>query len=150
MVVETKDAQGCDIEGQRGSRLDIQPHPRNGDGANEVAVREREDPAVDCAGKPDELLRPCIDLCRRFASGAPILVELPIGSRFADCLRGEALVFAVLDLPKKGSQLRIREACDLSGVRGSLQRARVDHVEFNFLEAASQALGLLLTVSCQR
>jgi len=123
MFVVPQDAEGGDVEVKRYCRLDVQVHPSDGNGTEEVAVRERKNPAVDGRREVDELRGPRIDLRGCFAAWASVLEELPAWSRFVDRFRGYALIFAVLDLAKQRRQLRVGEACDLGGEAGALKRA---------------------------
>src|ERR1700681_4471704 len=105
VLVVPKDAQGRDVEVERGGRLDRELHPGDGDGSQEVSVRKRKHPRIDGDGdrhQRDEVLSPRKDLFRRFASWTSVFVELPACARFVDLLRGLPLIVAVVDLTKKG------------------------------------------------
>jgi hypothetical protein len=67
-----------------------------------------------------------------------------------DCLGGDALVLAVLDLAKERSQLRMRKTSDLGRAPCAVQGARVNGVEMNRLETISKGRRLLLTMDGQR
>jgi hypothetical protein len=150
MFVTPQDAEGGDVEVKRYGCLDVEIHPGDGNGTEEVAVRERKNPAVAAGRECDEVRSPRIDLRRRLAAWGSVFEKLPDGSRFVDRLRGYALVIAVLDLAQQRRQLRVGEARDRGGETGALKRARVHRVEVDCLEAIAQSGGLLFAMSCER
>ena len=149
-VVIAQEAERGDVEVQGRCSLHIQSHPGDGDRTKEVPVRESEHPAACSRGKVDELRCSRVDLRRCLAAGASILIQLPIGPRFANRLGGHTLVFAVIHLAQERRQLRLGESCELGGAPGPLQRAREHGAELELLEAAAQVRRLLFTLRCQR
>jgi len=138
VVAVAQNTEGGNVEIELSGRLDLQTHPRDCDGSEEVAVREGEDRAVCLQGEVDELLSPFEDLPRRFASRTPVLVQLPPRLRLTNLLCRLALVLAVLDLAKQWGEPRTREAGDLSSSSRPLEWARVDGVEMKFLQTVLQ------------
>jgi hypothetical protein len=98
VLVVPQHAQGRDVQEQPGRGGDVEAHPGDGDGAEDVAVCEREHAAAAGLGKGDELERSAVNLRGRLAPGASIPVELPSGPRVVDRLCGDAFVLTVVDL----------------------------------------------------
>jgi hypothetical protein len=151
VFVVSKNAQRGDIQVEGFGRPDIQVHPGDGDRPQKVAVRESKNAAFGGrSGERDELDGPRPDLRRGLTTRAPVFVELPVGARFKDRLGREALVFAVVDLAQQRRQMGVGKACYLGCSLSSLQRARIDRVEFQRREAVAQDRGLLFAMSGER
>jgi hypothetical protein len=150
VLVVAQDAEGGNVEIEGTSSFDVQVHPRDGDRAKEVPVREGKNATLDGRGLRHEVHGPRADLSRRLTAWATVLVQLPARTGFVDGLGGQALVFAVFDLAKQRRDLGVGESSDLGRVPGTLQRARVHGVEVELGEAVAQGCGLLLAVRCER
>lgn len=149
MLVFAQKAESGDVKVERPRRFDVQLHPGDGDSAEEMTMGEGEDAALACGNELDEILRPRIDLGRRLAAWTSVFVELPVRPRLVDLLGGLALVLAVVDLAKQRGQVRLREARDLGCAPGALERARVDDIEVNLVQAIPQASGLVFAMRRQ-
>ena len=76
--------------------------PGDGDGSQDVPVREDEDTTLGpLRSELEELVGPRVDLRRRLAARAAISEELPVRVRIMNLRRGEAFVPAVVDLPEQ-------------------------------------------------
>ena len=91
----------------------------------------------------DELLGPSVDLRRCLAAGTAVLVDLPVGVRLVNLLRGQAFVATVVDLSQQWRDARLVEAGELGRASGPLERARVHGVERDAGEPATDGCGLL-------
>src|SRR4029077_13141858 len=106
-VVAHELAQGGHVQQQSGSRRDVEVHPGDRDGPDDVAVRKREHVAfaLECEG--DELTRARIGGGGGLASWAAVTKEVPAGMRLVDLGASQALVLAVVELLKEGRDLRV-------------------------------------------
>lgn len=59
-------------------RGDVEAEPGDGDGAKDVAVGECEDIAAGACRELDESLSSLVDLSRRLAARAAVVIQLPI------------------------------------------------------------------------
>jgi hypothetical protein len=98
VLVVPKHAQGRHVQQQPGRRGDVEAHPRDRDGAEDVAVAEREYAAAAGLCKGDELQRSGVNPRGRLAAGASVFVELPCGPRVVDRVCGDAFVVTVVNL----------------------------------------------------
>ena len=98
MFVVPQHADGRDVQQQPGRGGDVEAHPRDRDGAEDVAVAEREHAAAAGLCKGDELQRSGVNPRGRIAAGASVFVELPCGPRVVDRACGDAFVVTVVDL----------------------------------------------------
>jgi len=74
VLVVPQHAQGRDVEQQPGRGGDVEAHPRDRNGAEDVAVPEREHATAAGLGQGDELQRANVNLRGRLAAGASVLV----------------------------------------------------------------------------
>ena len=90
-------------------------------------MREGEHVATPGRGagrEVEELLGSRIDLSRRLAPGASVVVDLPAWPRISDLRAGQAFVLAVAELSKQVGDLRIWESSELRRSACALHRAR--------------------------
>ncbi len=114
-------------------------------------MREGDEPAFGLPCRElDELLGPGVDLRWCLAAGTAVLVDLPVGVRLVNLLRGQAFVAAVVDLSQQRRDARIVEAGELGGPSGPLERARVHGVEPHSREPATDGCGLLFAARGER
>ena len=98
MLVVPQYAQGRDVQQQPGRGGDVEAHPRDRDGSEDVAVAERQHAAAAGLCKGDELQRSGVNLRGCLAAGASVFEELPSGPRAVNRLCGDAFVIAIVDL----------------------------------------------------
>ena len=139
-------AHGGDVQQQPCCGSDIEAHPGDSHGAEDVAVREREDAAAAALCEVEELLGSLVHLCRCLAAWAAVFIDFPVRSGFVDRLRGDAFVIAVVDLPKKRGERGVGKPGDFGGARCTLKGARIDRVELEAGQTGSERSRLLLTV----
>src|SRR5262249_47343558 len=103
------------------------------------------------AGQPgQEALGACVDLRRSFAAGAAVDVELPARPVLPDLRAGQALVVAVVELPKQRRDLRTIEARKLRRPDRAFQVTGIDRRELDAPQEPPQVARLLLTLRQQR
>ncbi len=98
--VLSKSAQRGHVELEARGGGDVEARPGDRDGPQDMAVCKREHASAGRLAQADELGGPGIDLSRRLAAGAAVLVELPARVHLVDLLCGKALVVAVIELAK--------------------------------------------------
>jgi hypothetical protein len=103
VLVGAQHAQCRDVQQESGRCSDVEAHPRDGDGAEDVAVRECKHAARAALGQGDEIKGSRVDLRGSLAPRASVLVDLPSRPRALDGLGGYAFVVAVVDLTQKQS-----------------------------------------------
>jgi hypothetical protein len=146
VLVMPQHAQRGHVQQQPGRGGDVDAHPGNGHGAEDVAVRECQHAPVPGGCEGDEIERSLVYLCGCLAAGATVFVELPILARCMDLLRGDAFVIAVVNLAQEWREMRVGKAGDLGRMRCASQWARVHDVEFEACEPSPERCRFLFTV----
>ena len=106
---------------------------------------DKDTPLGPTGRELDERVGSRVDHGRRFPAGTTVFEELPVRVGFVDLTRGQALVSPVVDLPQQIGELGVREAGQVRGASRALKGTRVDVVELDPREPATQVVSVLLT-----
>lgn len=152
MIAVPQDVEGRHIELESRRDREISLDPGGCNGAEDVAVRERDHPPALSRGghQVDEFLSSGRDQGGRFASRRTVSIELPLRIRATNFCARQSFVLAVIDLPEQRRDMRIVEARKLRGAQRTLHGTRKHGIEADHAELDAKGLRPLFSALGER